>query len=351
MKDVKIVTVTKELPPYRRATKEILPFVELWLSGQEDRFRRKVIKIFEAAGVDYRYGIMNVEEVFTATSFEQKNKIYSREAKKLGVAVLDKALKKSGWDPESLDYIITVSCTGIMIPSLDAYIINALGLKTDVMRLPVTEMGCAAGVSGMIYAANFLKAAPGKRAAVVAVESPTATFQLNDFSMANMVSAAIFGDGAACVLLSSEEEAPGPQVVGEEMYHFKDATHLMGFDVVNTGLKMILDPEVPSTISEHFPEIIHPFLEKHNSDIEKVDHLIFHPGGRKIVETVESLFGKLGKNIDDTRETLKLYGNMSSATVLYVLERFMEKDIPAGEQGLILSFGPGFSAQRVLLEW
>jgi len=351
MKDVKIVTVTKELPPYRRATKEILPFVELWLSGQEDRFRRKVIKIFEAAGVDYRYGIMNVEEVFTATSFEQKNQIYSREAKKLGVAVLDKALKKSGWDPESLDYIITVSCTGIMIPSLDAYIINALGLKTDVMRLPVTEMGCAAGVSGMIYASNFLKAAPGKRAAVVAVESPTATFQLNDFSMANMVSAAIFGDGAACVLLSSEEEARGPKVVGEEMYHFKDATHLMGFDVVNTGLKMILDPEVPSTISEHFPEIIHPFLKKHNSDIEKVDHLIFHPGGRKIVETVESLFGKLGKNIDDTRETLKLFGNMSSATVLYVLERFMEKDIPAGEQGLILSFGPGFSAQRVLLEW
>lgn len=351
MKEVKIVTVTKELPPYRRATKEILPFVELWLSGQEDRFKRKVIKIFEAAGVDYRYGIMNPEEVFTATSFEQKNKIYSREAKKLGVAVLDKALKKSGWDPESLDYIITVSCTGIMIPSLDAYIINALGLKTDVMRLPVTEMGCAAGVSGMIYAANFLKAAPGKRAAVVAVESPTATFQLNDFSMANMVSAAIFGDGAACVLLSSEEEAPGPQVVGEEMYHFKDATHLMGFDVVNTGLKMILDPEVPSTISEHFPEIIHPFLEKHNSNIEKVDHLIFHPGGRKIVETVESLFGKLGKNIDDTRETLKLYGNMSSATVLYVLERFMEKDISPGEQGLILSFGPGFSAQRVLLQW
>ncbi|MEZ2414331.1 type III polyketide synthase [Muriicola sp. E247] len=351
MKDVKIVTVTKELPPYRRATKEILPFVELWLSGQEDRFRRKVLKIFEAAGVDYRYGIMNVEEVFTATSFEQKNKIYCREAKKLGVAVLDKALKKSGWDPESLDYIITVSCTGIMIPSLDAYIINALGLKTDVMRLPVTEMGCAAGVSGMIYASNFLKAAPGKRAAVVAVESPTATFQLNDFSMANMVSAAIFGDGAACVLLSSEEEASGPQVVGEEMYHFKDATHLMGFDVVNTGLKMILDPDVPSTISEHFPEIIHPFLKKHNSNIEKVDHLIFHPGGRKIVETVESLFGKLGKNIDDTRETLKLYGNMSSATVLYVLERFMEKDITEGEQGLILSFGPGFSAQRVLLEW
>ena len=238
-----------------------------------------------------------------------------------------------------------------MIPSLDAYIINDLGLRQDIVRLPVTEMGCAAGVSGMIYASNFLRSNPDKRAAVIAVESPTATFQLDDFSMANMVSAAIFGDGAACVLLSSEEEATGPAIIGEEMYHFKDATHLMGFDLVNTGLKMILDPAVPETISEHFPTIVHPFLKKHNSSIEKVEHLIFHPGGRKIVQTVEDLFGKFGKNIDDTRETLRLYGNMSSATVLYVLERFMEKKISSGEQGLVLSFGPGFSAQRVLLEW
>ena len=351
MNKVHVVSVAKELPPYYRDTKDILPLVDIWLSGQQERFRRKVIKIFEGAGVDRRYGIMDPEEVFTATSFEEKNAIYVRETKKMGTAVLAKALRKNDWTPESIDYIITVSCTGIMIPSLDAYIINDLGLRQDVVRLPVTEMGCAAGVSGMIYASNFLRANPNKRAAVIAVESPTATFQLNDFSMANMVSAAIFGDGAACVLLSSEEEATGPVIVGEEMYHFKDATHLMGFDLVNTGLKMILDPAVPETISEHFPNIVHPFLKKHHSSMEKVHHLIFHPGGRKIVQTVEELFGKLGKNIDDTRETLKLYGNMSSATVLYVLERFMEKEIPAGKQGLVLSFGPGFSAQRVLLEW
>ncbi len=351
MNEVHVVSVAKELPEYYRDTKDILPLVDVWLSAQSDRFRRKVIKIFEGAGVDRRYGIMDPEEVFTATTFEQKNAIYVREIKKLGTAVLNKALKKNQWTPESLDYIITVSCTGIMIPSLDAYIINDLGLRQDVVRLPVTEMGCAAGVSGMIYASNFLRSNPGKRAAVIAVESPTATFQLNDFSMANMVSAAIFGDGAACVLLSSEEQAAGPVIVGEEMYHFKDATHLMGFDLVNTGLKMILDPKVPETISEHFPDIVYPFLQKHQSSMDKVHHLIFHPGGRKIVQTVEDLFGDLGKNIDDTRETLRLYGNMSSATVLYVLERFMDKEIPSGEQGLILSFGPGFSAQRVLLEW
>jgi predicted naringenin-chalcone synthase len=212
-------------------------------------------------------------------------------------------------------------------------------------------MGCAAGISGLIYARHFLRANPGKRLALVAVESPTATFQHSDYSMANMVSAAIFGDGAACVLLSSEEGARGPKILGDGMYHFPNATHLMGFDLTNSGLKMILDPAVPETIAAHFDKIIFPFLEEHNSSIEKVKHLIFHPGGRKIVNTVEERFEPLGKNIDDTREILRLFGNMSSVTVLYVLQRFLDKTIPKGEQGLLLSFGPGFSAQRVLVEW
>ena len=351
MNQIHISTVAKELPQYCRETKDILPFVDLWLQNREKRFRRKVIKIFEGAAVDKRYSIMDPIEVFTATSFEEKNNIYVREIKQLGTRVLGKALIGLQWEADSLDYLITVSCTGIMIPSLDAYLINEMGLRQDVVRLPVTEMGCAAGISALIYAQNFLRSNPGKRAAIVAVESPTATFQLNDYSMANMVSAAIFGDGAACVLLSSEEEAQGPKILAGEMYHFKDSTHLMGFDLTNFGLKMILDPAVPQTISEHFPDIVHPFLARHGTSIAEIHHLVFHPGGKKIVQTVEELFGKLGKNIDDTREILRLYGNMSSATVLYVLERFMEKQIRTGDKGLMLSFGPGFSAQRILLEW
>lgn len=348
---VTIVNVEKELPEYSRETKDILPLVEGWLSHKDERFKRKILKIFEGAAVDKRYSIMAPEEVFSSTSFEDRNNIFVREVKKLGTTVLKNSLKKAGWENSSLDFIITVSCTGIMIPSLDAYLINELKLKQNITRLPVTEMGCAAGISGMIYAYNFLKANPGKRAAVVAVESPTATFQINDYSMANMVSAAIFGDGAACILLSSEENVAGPRIVAEEMYHFYNATHLMGFHLSNSGLQMILDPAVPETIAEHFPYIIHPFLERNNSEIKKVDHLIFHPGGKKIVQTVSELFGTLGKNIDDTREVLRLYGNMSSVTVLYVLERFLQKKISKGEQGLMLSFGPGFSAQRILLEW
>lgn len=348
---VKIITVTTQVPKFSRETAEIFPFLDIWLANQEDRFKRKVKKIFEGAQVDKRYSIMSPEEVFSLQSFEQRNAIYAREMIVLGEKVLQKALQKANWSTESLDFIITVSCTGIMIPSLDAYLINKLGLKQDIVRLPVTEMGCVGGVSGIIYAKNFLKTNPNKRAAVITVESPTATFQLDDFSMANIVSAAIFGDGAACVLLSSYENEEGPKILDESMYHFYDNEHMMGFELTNSGLKMILDIEVPNTIEAHFPKIIHPFLEKNQLTIANIDHLIFHPGGKKIVTLVEGLFSELGKNIDDTKEVLRLYGNMSSATVLYVLERIVLKQPNKGEKGIMLSFGPGFTAQRILLEW
>lgn len=348
---VKITSVAKQLPQFARTTEEILPYLKIWLSGQEGRFKRKVLKLFENAGVDKRYSIMDAHEVFLKTSFEEKNDIYIRESIKLAEKALKKALLKAKLKPQDIDYIITVSCTGIMIPSLDAYLINNLKMRQNIIRLPVTEMGCAAGVSGMIYAKNFLKANPNKRAVVIAVESPTSTFQLEDFSMVNIVSAAIFGDGASCVVLSSYENDKGPEIIAEDMYHFYNAEDMMGFKLRNTGLQMVLDKSVPEKIADHFPKIVYPFLEKNNTSIKDIDHLIFHPGGKKIVQTVEDLFGSLGKNIDDTKEVLRLYGNMSSATVLYVLERFMDKNLPIGDTGLMLSFGPGFTAQQILLKW
>lgn len=348
---VKITAVAKQLPQYSRSTAEILPFVQIWMAGQDERFQRKVLKLFENAGVDRRYSIMDAEDVFMNTSFEHKNDFYCIEVIKLAESALTKSLAKAGLNAKDLDFIITVSCTGIMIPSVDAYLINSLDMRQDIVRLPVTEMGCAAGVSGIIYANNFLKANKNKRAVVIAVESPTSTFQLEDFSMVNVVSAAIFGDGAASVILSSYEDEQGPQIIDEAMYHFYNAEHMMGFKLRNSGLQMVLDKSVPETIATHFPEIINPFLSRNSMSMEDVDHLIFHPGGKKIVTTVEGLFGNLGKNIDDTKEVLRLYGNMSSATVLYVLERFMERDITKDDIGLMLSFGPGFTAQRILLKW
>ncbi|MFT7546170.1 MAG: alkylresorcinol/alkylpyrone synthase, partial [Gammaproteobacteria bacterium] len=186
---VKITSVATQLPPYTRSTEEIIPFLKVWLTGQDERYQRKVIKLFENAGVERRYSIMDAEEVFLKTSFEEKNDIYKRESIKMAEGALTKSLNKASLTPTDIDFIITVSCTGIMIPSVDAYLINKLEMKQDIVRLPVTEMGCVAGVSGMIYANNFLKANPNKRAVVIAIESPTSTFQIEDFSMVNIVSA------------------------------------------------------------------------------------------------------------------------------------------------------------------
>ena len=351
MTDVRIRTACRELPSFTRSTEEILPYIPLWLHSEPDRLIRKAVKIFQGAGVDRRYGIMDLAEVFTASSFEQKNQLYATAARELGERVLRKSLDKAGWDPESLDFLITVSCTGIMIPSLDAYLVNAVSLRGDIYRLPVTEMGCVAGVSGLIYANHFLRSCPGKRAAVIAVESPTATFQQTDHSMANIVSAAIFGDGASCVLLSSEEGSEGPRILGEGMYHFYESIGMMGFELTNSGLKMVLDPAVPETIASQFEPMLMPFLESYGKSMDDIQHLIFHPGGRRIIQTVTELFKDHPADLSDTTEVLREYGNMSSATVLYVLERFLEKETEAGSLGIMLSFGPGFTAQRILLEF
>jgi alkylresorcinol/alkylpyrone synthase len=346
----KILAVAKALPPFSRPTEEILPWIDQWLDGQPKRLQDKVLRIFKYAEVDRRYSIMDAPEVFASKDFATRNRLFIERTTDLAQEALEGALERAGLSPQDLDYIITTSCTGFMIPSVDAYLINRLQMRQDIIRLPVTEMGCAAGTSGLIYANDFLRAHPGKRAAVLAVESPTSTFQQDDFSMTNLVSAAIFGDGAACAILGPTEETR-PAIVDTHMHHYYDALHFMGYDVRNSGFHMVLDPKVPEEIERHFPDILHPFLARNGLTIEQIDHLVFHPGGKKIVKMVNGLLGALGKSIEDSREVLRLYGNMSSATVLYVLERFMDRDLPAGDLGLMLAFGPGFSAQQLLLRW
>ncbi len=347
----KILSTATELPPFTKSTDEILEEMEQHLVGQDDRFRQKVLRIFKYSQVDRRYSILPADKVLGRLSFEQRNDLYCEGAKKLAEDVLRSALQKGSVRPEDIDFIITVSCTGFMIPSVDAYLVNRLRLRHDVVRLPVTEMGCAAGVSGIIYANDFLRARGRGLAAVIAVESPMSTFQIGDFSMANMVSAAIFGDGAACALVGFDADRLAPAIVDTSMYHFYDETELMGFRLRNSGFEMVLDPDVPVRIRDEFEKIVHPFLERNELTAADIDHLVFHPGGKKIIDMVESLFGALGKNLDETKGVLRDFGNMSSATVLYVLDRFLQKPIDRGDHGLMLSFGPGFSAQSALLRW
>ncbi len=348
----KILATAIAVPELRKTNAESCMHAEQWLSDQPDRLRRKALRIFQYAEVDQRYTVTAPEDMIRFDSFEARNDHYIEHAIALSEEALGGALAKSGLDPSELDYLITVSCTGFMIPSVDAYLINKFRMRQDVVRLPVTEMGCAAGVSALIYAKQLLEAQPGKTAAVIAAEFPSCTFQANDYSMANIVSTALFGDGVACAIIGPDSENLGPALGPSGMYHFYDAIHMMGYKVVDSGFRMVLDPQVPETIAAHMPEVLDEFLEGHGTDLDQIDHFVFHPGGKKIMRLVEEMLAPRGKNIDGTKEIFRRYGNMSSATVLYVLDFLMNNGkVNRGDKGMMLSFGPGFSAQRILLNW
>jgi len=346
----KIHTTHIELPEFTETIETIIQYAEKWIGDLDQRSREKILRLFRNANVNRRYSIVPIEEVFTNKSFEEKNNTYIEKVTDLCEKALKNALEKANVKPEELDMIISTSCTGIMIPSVDAFLVNRLKLRRDIVRLPVTEMGCAGGTSALLYANEFAKANPNKVIAILAVESTTSTFLMEDLSLTNAVSAAIFGDGCAVAIIKPTEEVR-PSILDTQMFHFFDQPRLMGFDLKNAGLQIVLDPEVPVHIEKEFPNIIFPFLERNNLDIKDINNFVFHPGGKKIVQVVEDLFSQHGKNIDATKEVLRDYGNMSSATVLYVLDKYMNRNIEKGEYGLMLSFGPGFTAQTVLLQW
>lgn len=347
----KIMQVSTLTPKYTYSTDEIIAVAEkMWLSNIDEKTARIARKLFKASEIEQRSSIVPLEVVFSDISFEEKNNIYIESMIEMGTAVLQKALKESNLDPTEIDTIITTSCTGFMIPSVDAYMINRLGMKQHINRLPVTEMGCAGGTSGLIYAHNFIKSNPGSKVALISVETPSITFQKNDLTPENLVSTAIFADGASCVILGDIDEVR-PTIVDTDMYHFPNGEYLMGYKLQNSGLKIILDRDVPNTIKEHFPNILLPFLEKNGLSPQDLQNYMFHPGGKKIIHMVEDYICRFNKDISDSLDVLKKHGNMSSSTILYILERFMKKEISEGEKGYMLAFGPGFMAQSLLLEW
>lgn len=348
----KILGVSTVTPGNKYSTEEIVAAADkLWLSQTNPDVRRVALKIFNGADIQARHSAFPLEVVFSDLDFKSKNDLYIKAAIDLAERALKKALQDTGTSPDELDFIVTTSCTGFMIPSVDAYLVDKLGLKRNIRRLPVTEMGCAAGISALIYANDFLKANPKAKAAVVSVELPSITFQRNDFSMENLVSTAIFADGAAAVILAGESDKVGPKILDSDMYHFANTPHLMGYVLQNSGLKIVLDRDVPDKIQEQFNNFFLPFLERNQLTVEDVHNYMFHPGGKKIIARVEDFIGRYGKDISDSKAILQERGNLSSATILHILERVLAKPHQPGELGYMLAFGPGFSAQSLLLRW
>lgn len=345
----RIVTVKTLLPEYEYTEQESMEVYKKWISNQDEDFKKKAERIFKNTQIKFKHTVASPEVLLSQRTFEETNNLYKEKSIELGTEVLRQTLIKNNIKPEELDYLITTSCTGFMIPSVNAYIANNVGLRADIKHLPITESGCAAGVTALVYANDLLKAYPDKKVAIVTIELPSNTMQVNDYSWDNVVGTALFSDGIACVILDGKTES-SYHVLDTQMYQVPNTTEILGYDLINNGLKMNLNKCIPQTIQDNFYDIVKPFLKRNGLTIEQVDNFIIHPGGVKILNKIEELLVAQGKDAHLSREIMEKYGNMSSSTVLFILEETL-KTAKTGETTLMLSFGPGFTANQALLKF
>lgn len=319
----------------------------------DDARANAMMAIVDNAQVKRRYCIHPVDYIIEARPLARITEEYIEHAIRLGERVAADSLARAGMQAAAVDLLITVSCTGVMIPSLDAHLINRLGFRSDVRRLPITELGCAAGAAALGRAHDFLRAFPQGNVLLVAVEIPSLTFQRGNTSQANLISSILFGDGAAAaVITGGHANGSGVRVLGTESYLFPHSIDAMGFDLKETGFHIVLSRDVPQMIRERIGALVDGFLARHGLTRDSVSAFLLHPGGQKLLHFIEEELGLARSSTQPSWNVLADYGNLSSASVLFVLNEWMEqRKPPPGDYGLLAAFGPGFSAEMLLLQW
>lgn len=304
-----------------------------------------------------RASVVPIEEVFAPGDFETQNDRFSKFGREIAVDLARRTLAAADLPASAVDLVVSVSCTGFMIPALDAYVADALGMGPRLARLPITESGCAGGVVGLARAADHLHAHPARAALVLAVELSSLTFQRWDRSAANVVSTAIFGDGGAAAVLVGQDHsrARGPalaEVGDSESLFFPGTTHLMGFRLRNQGLQIVLDKGLAPFVRREVVGVVEGFLGPRGLTRADISRFVLHPGGRRIIEVMTERLGLTAEDMAPTETVLAEHGNMSSVTVLFVLDEILRHHRPArGARGLLGAFGPGFGAELLLLEF
>ncbi len=338
-------------PPYRYDQEEILRSLALWVAD-DGRMLSLARRVFAHADVQTRYGCRELFDLVYPLSVTQASALYQEHVRLLGERVARQCLAQTEIGPDAVDLVIATSCTGFMIPSLDAYLANTLGFSPHVKRLPITELGCAAGAAALARAFDYLHAFPDHTVLVVAVELPSLTFQVRDLSPANIVSSALFGDGAAAVLLSGQPHEGKPRILAAESTLFPHTTDLMGFELKDSGLHIVLSAEIPEVVCAAVPAMVKRFLAQQQLTLADLTHFLLHPGGRRVLDGLAQCLTLPEERLAISRHILRRYGNLSSASVLFIVDQFLTRgEAQPGDLGLLLAFGPGFSAEALLLQW
>jgi alkylresorcinol/alkylpyrone synthase len=347
---ITIAATATALPPHRIGREEVKTYLQRVFPLEAARLDA-MLAIVDHSQVKQRYCIHPIEHVIQPRPLDQLSREYAEHAVRLGRTVTGECLSRAGMTPRDVDLFITVSCTGVMIPSLDAHLANDMGFRSDVRRLPITELGCAAGAAAMARAADYVRAWPESTALVVAVELPSLTFQRHDTSQANLISSILFGDGAAAALVTGRS-AHGPRIVHTESFLFPRTLGAMGFDLAGDGFHIVLSRDVPELIRNEVRGLVEGLLGRAGVRREQLQAFILHPGGQKLLAFIEEELGLAREDTECSWLVLREYGNQSSASVLFVLDQWLQRRTPEpGAHGLLAAFGPGFSADMLLLRW
>jgi alkylresorcinol/alkylpyrone synthase len=357
MPDPRIVATATAVPPHT-ATQEQVKDRLRTLLPLDARHMAAALALFDHTAVERRHSVYPIEDFGRKRTLGEMSDEYRQHALALGRQVTAHALDAAGLRADEIDLFITVSVTGIMIPSLDAYLVDDLGFRRDVRRLPLTELGCAGGAAALCRAHDFLRGFPDARALVVAVELPSLSLQRDDLTPANLVATALFGDGAAAAVLAggNVDAAPraphgGVRVLDTLAHIFPRSAYALGFDLRDDGFHSVLSKDIPSLIKTEIGALVGALAARRGLSREALSFFVFHPGGRRILGVVEE---ELRLSRDDTRlswDVLRDFGNQSSASVLFVLDRCLRERPPApGAHGVLAAFGPGLSVDLLLLE-
>jgi alkylresorcinol/alkylpyrone synthase len=338
--------VATAVPPYALGQAEVIRRIDLAL-GPRSREIVRLLPMFGNTGIERRYSSVPMEWYEQLHDWPERNQVYLDSALDLLEQATREVLRRAGRDAAEIDAIVVVSTTGIATPSLDALLMERMRLRPTVRRLPIFGLGCAGGVIGMERASAMARAKPDSLVLFLVVELCTLCFRRDDFSKSNIVATALFGDGAAAALI--ECGGTGPAIAGGGEFTWPESLGVMGWEVTNEGLKAIFSRDIPELVTTRLHDVVVAFLAQRGLTLADIDAFVCHPGGAKVLDALGRAFEIGPEGLQESRDVLREFGNMSAATVMFVLERAMRRERPF-RRALLSALGPGFTAGFTLLE-
>ena len=354
---MRIVSTAAAYPPHYYTQREVVDALKTyWDKGMENS--AVLERLHFRTGVNGRYFSRPLEEYYALDTWGKANNVWIETAVDLGEKAIDCVLKTAGIGREQVGALFFVTVTGVASPSIDAMLVNRMRLSPSVKRTPIFGLGCVAGAAGIARAADYVKAYPDQVAVLLSVELCSLTWQRDDLTVANLISSGLFGDGAAAVLIAGEDvKIPatvnaGPRVVASHQVFYPDTQAVMGWDVSEKGFQIVLSPDVPKVARDNLGRDVDTFLAKQGLTRADIGSWIMHTGGPKVLEACEESLDLRNGELQVSWDALRDVGNLSSASVLVVLDEVMKnRRPPPGTRSVLSAMGPGFCAEMLLLEW